>query len=201
MSLLGRRAPDPDADLLARFRAGEEQAFVDLVARHHTALLRLAATFVSSSAIAEEVAQDTWLAALRGIDSFAGRSTFRTWLFAILANRARTTGVREKRTVPFEPAVDPSRFDVTGIWSAPPLDWAAAAEERLDAESLATSLQSALDGLPPRQRAVVLLRDVDGLTSEEVCDVLDISDANQRVLLHRGRSQLRGALETEFGTI
>jgi RNA polymerase sigma-70 factor (ECF subfamily) len=167
-------------------------------------MLRLAQTFVSSPQLAEEVTQDTWLAALRGIDGFERRSSFRTWLFAILANRARSTGVREQRTVPVDataPAVDPGRFDSGGMWSAPPTDWAAAAEDRLDAQGLAGPLQLALDALPTRQRAVVLLRDVDGLSSEEVCAVLAISDANQRVLLHRGRSQLRGALEARIGAV
>jgi RNA polymerase sigma-70 factor (ECF subfamily) len=193
---------DPDAELLSRFRAGDEQAFVELVARHHTTMLRLAQSFVASRAIAEEVAQDAWLAALRGIGGFAGRSTFRTWLFAILANRARTTGMREHRTTPLEspePAVDPARFGAGGMWTSPPVDWTDAAAERLDAQALATALQSALDGLPPRQRQVVLLRDVDGLSSEEVCEVLELSEANQRVLLHRGRSHLRTTLEANFG--
>jgi len=195
---------DPDAELITRFRTGDEHAFVELVARHHTTMLRLAQTFVSSPAVAEEVTQDTWLAALRGIDSFEGRSSFRTWLFAILANRARTTGVREQRTIPLEspePAVDPARFTANGIWSSPPIDWTEASEERLDAQSLASALQSALDALPPRQRQVVLLRDVDGLTPEEVCDILDLTEANQRVLLHRGRSHLRTTLEASVGTL
>jgi RNA polymerase sigma-70 factor (ECF subfamily) len=198
-----RQPSDPDAELLDRFRTGDEHAFVELVSRHHTAMLRFAATFVSSPHLAEEVTQDTWLAALRGIDAFERRAAFRTWLFAILANRARTTGMREKRTTSLdapEPAVDPSRFDANGMWASPPADWTEAAEERLDARSLAPTLQSALDGLPPRQRQVVLLRDVDGLTPDEVCSVLAITDANQRVLLHRGRSHLRATLEAAFGT-
>lgn len=195
---------DPDAALLARFRAGEEGAFVDLVARHHAAMLRFAQTFVSSRALAEEVTQDTWLAALRAVDSFEARSSFRTWLFAILANRARTTGMREQRTMPVaspEPAVDPARFAANGMWSDPPVDWTQDAAERLDAQSLAGAIQSALDELPPRQRQVVLLRDVDGLTSGEVCDVLELTEANQRVLLHRGRSHLRATLEAAFGAL
>lgn len=193
---------DPDAELLSRFRAGDERAFVELVARHHMTMLRLAQSFVASRAVAEEVTQDAWLAALRGIAGFAGRSSFRTWLFAILANRARTTGMREQRTTPLEgpePAVNPARFGAGGMWSSPPVNWTDAAAERLDAQALATTLQSALDGLPPRQRQVVLLRDVNGLSSEEVCEVLELSEANQRVLLHRGRSHLRTTLEADLG--
>ncbi|HUB75783.1 MAG TPA: RNA polymerase sigma factor [Solirubrobacteraceae bacterium] len=193
-----RAREDPDGALVERFRDGDERAFVELVARHHASMLRLARTFVASPVVAEEVVQDTWLGVLRGIDRFAGRSTFRTWLFAILANRARTTGVRERREIPLElaePAVAAARFDPAGAWSEPPLQWADAVDDRLDAGALAGALRAALDALPARQRAVVLLRDVDGLTSAEVCRVLEISEANQRVLLHRGRSHLRGALE------
>ncbi len=189
---------DDDAELVTRLRAGDEQAFVQLVARHHAAMLRLARSFVSSSAIAEEVVQDTWLGVVRGIDGFAGRSSFKTWLFQILVNRARSTGVRERRGVTIgdaTPAVESARFDGSGAWAAPPQHWAEDSDERLLAESLAERLRSALDELPPRQREVVILRDVDGLSGSEVCDVLEISEANQRVLLHRGRSQLRGALE------
>jgi RNA polymerase sigma-70 factor (ECF subfamily) len=200
----GQQPADPDGDVLERFRSGEEQAFVLLVSRHHAAMLRLASTFVSSTAVAEEVVQETWLAALRSIDRFAGRSAFKTWLFAILVNRARSVGVREQRSIAIEdagPSVDRSRFDVSGAWMSPPQHWIEDSDERMLADGYADAIQSALSDLPPRQRAVVLLRDVDDLTSEEVCEVLEISEANQRVLLHRGRSQLRGALETQFGTI
>jgi RNA polymerase sigma-70 factor (ECF subfamily) len=193
---------DPDQDLLDRVRAGEEQAFMDLVCRHQAALVRLARTYVSSNAVAEEVTQDTWLAVLRGLAHFEGRSTFRTWLLQILVNRARSTGVREHRSVAVGdagPVVDASRFDASGAWMSPPQHWVEDSDERLAAESLAGPIRSALDELPPRQREVVLLRDVDGLSAEEVCDVLQISEANQRVLLHRGRSGLRGALEDELG--
>ncbi len=133
----GRRA-DPDQDLLDRVRAGEEPAFVDLVARHQAALLRLARTYVSSAAIAEEVTQDTWLAVLRGLAGFEGRSTFRTWLFQILVNRARSTGVREHRSVAVGdagPVVDASRFDASGAWMSPPQHWVEDSDERLAAES------------------------------------------------------------------
>jgi RNA polymerase sigma-70 factor, ECF subfamily len=200
---LGRRAlVDRDADLLKRLRAGEEEAFVLLVARHHASMLRLARSFVSSRAIAEEVVQDTWLGVLRGLDGFAERSTLQTWLLRILVNRARSTGVREHRSVPVAdatPAVDQSRFDASGAWSSPPEHWVEESDERLLAEGLAERIHSTLDGLPPRQREVVMLRDVDGLSGQEVCEVLAISAANQRVLLHRGRSHLRQALEADLG--
>jgi RNA polymerase sigma-70 factor (ECF subfamily) len=195
---------ETDAELLGRLRAGDEQAFVVLVRRHHAAMLRLAACYVPSMEVAEEVVQDTWLGALRGIAGFEGRSSVRTWLFRILVNRARTAGRRERRSVAvgdFEPAVDPSRFDATGHWAVPPEHWVEEADDRLDAAKLAGRLRSAIDALPARQREVVTLRDVEGLSGEEVCSVLDISEANQRVLLHRGRSRLRQVLETEFGRV
>ena len=170
---------------------------MSLVERYHEPMLRLAVSFVPSHAIAEEVVQDTWLAALRGLGEFEGRSSVKTWLFRILVNRARTTGVREHRSVPV-PAVDPSRFDASGSWVDPPERWIEAAEDRAEAGKLADRVRVRVDELPGRQREVVVLRDVEGMSSEEVCAVLDISDANQRVLLHRGRSRLRQLLEDEF---
>jgi RNA polymerase sigma-70 factor (ECF subfamily) len=195
---------DEDGELLARMRAGEEQAFVTLVARHHTAMLRLAGSYVRSPAIAEEVVQDTWIGVLRGLDGFAGRSSFRTWLFRILVNRATSTGVREQRSVAvgdIGPVVDRSRFDASGAWMSPPQHWIEDSEERMLAQGLTGQIQQALDALPARQREVVVLRDVDGLSGQEVCDTLEISEANQRVLLHRGRSHLRQALEDELGGV
>jgi len=193
---------DEDEELVARLRAGDEQAFVALVSRHHAAMVRVASSFVSSAAVAEEVVQDTWLGVLRGLDGFAGRSSFRTWLLRILVNRARSTGVREHRSVAVGdagPAVDRSRFDASGAWMSPPQHWVEDSEDRLLAEGLADQIHVALGELPARQREVVVLRDVDGLSGPEVCDVLEISEANQRVLLHRGRSHLRQALESELG--
>ena len=193
---------DPDGELVARLRAGEEEAFVELVSRHHASMLRLAGSLVSSRAVAEEVVQDTWLGALRGLHDFAGRSSFRTWLLRILVNRASTTGVRERRSIAVGdagPVVDRSRFDAAGAWMSPPQNWVEEAEERLLAQGLADEIGAALEQLPERQREVVMLRDVDGLSGQEVCEVLDISEANQRVLLHRGRSRLRQALEDELG--
>jgi len=194
--------PDEDAELVARLRAGDEQAFVALVTRHHAAMLRLASSFVSSTAVAEEVVQDTWVGVLRGIDGFAERSSFRTWLLRILVNRARSTGVRERRSVAVGdagPVVDRSRFDASGAWMSPPQHWIEDSDDRMQAQALAGHIKKTLGELPARQREVVVLRDVDGLSSDEVCEVLEISDANQRVLLHRGRSHLRQALEAEMG--
>ncbi|HLM85122.1 MAG TPA: RNA polymerase sigma factor [Solirubrobacteraceae bacterium] len=195
---------DEDRELVARLRAGDEQAFVALVARHHAAMLRLANSFVSSSAVAEEVVQDTWVAVLRGIDDFAERSSFRTWLLRILVNRARSTGTRERRNVAVGdavPVVDRSRFDTSGAWMSPPQHWVEDSQDRLLAQGLAREIHAALAELPPRQREVVLLRDVDQLSGQEVCEALEISEANQRVLLHRGRSHLRQALEDELGGV
>jgi RNA polymerase sigma-70 factor, ECF subfamily len=190
-----------DGELLLQLRSGDEGAFVSLVQRYHEPMLQLAASFVPSRAVAEEVVQDTWLAVLRGLAGFEGRSSLKTWLYRILVNRARTTGAREQRSVPVAdpgPAVDPSRFDASGNWADPPEHWIEAAEERLEAGKLASRLRALMDELPDRQREVVLLRDVEELTSDEVCSVLAISEGNQRVLLHRGRSRLRQLFEDEF---
>jgi RNA polymerase sigma-70 factor (ECF subfamily) len=194
--------PTEDEDLIARIGAGEEQAFVSLVARYNPTLLRLARSFVPSEAVAEEVVQETWVAVLKGLGGFERRSTFRTWLIRILVNRARTTGVREKRAAEQTrswAAVDPARFDRDGAWSAPPQHWSDQVDDRLRAAELSKHIVAALGGLPDQQREVVILRDIEGLSGKEVCQVLDLSEANQRVLLHRGRSQLRQVLESAFG--
>jgi RNA polymerase sigma-70 factor, ECF subfamily len=199
--LARNRSGDEDAALVKRLRAGDDDAFMKLVERYQGSMLRLARSFVGSGAVAEEVVQDTWIGVLRGIDRFEGRSSFKTWLLRILVNRAKSTGVREDRSIAIGdagPAVDSARFDGAGAWMAPPEHWIEDSDDRLWAESMADEIQSALDELPGRQREVVLLRDVDGLTSEEVSEVLDISEGNQRVLLHRGRSRLRQALESEL---
>jgi RNA polymerase sigma-70 factor (ECF subfamily) len=193
---------ESDAELLHRLRAGDEQAFVALVGRYNGSMLRLALSFVPSRTVAEDVVQDTWLAVLRGLAGFEGRSSLRTWMFTILVNRARTTGSREQRTIPVAdagPVVDASRFGPDGAWSAPPEHWIEEAEDRIVAGKLAGLLRSAMNGLPARQREVVLLRDVEGMSSADVCSILAISEANQRVLLHRGRGKLRQVLESELG--
>lgn len=196
---------------VSRLKAGDEDAFRDLLARHHTHLLHFARTFVKSPATAEEVVQETWLAVLTGLDSFAGRSSLKSWIYAILANRARTRAVRDGRTLLFsemssegdddEPAVDPSRFNAAGYWDQPPRRWDDLTPERLAASAqIRTRLATALEELPETQRAVVVLRDVEGCSSEEACNILGISETNQRVLLHRGRSRLRRLLEPLMGS-
>jgi RNA polymerase sigma-70 factor (ECF subfamily) len=189
---------------LERLRAGDEQTFIVLVGRHHDAMIRVARSFVPSHAVAQEVVQDTWMAVLRGLDEFEGRSSFQTWLYRILINRARSAGVREHRHFPIgdhESSVDPFRFEQDGQWSLPPEHWTDDLEDRLQAGELSASIWSALDELPVRQRSVVALRDLEGMRSTEVCELLNITEANQRVLLHRGRSRMRAALETEFGKV
>jgi RNA polymerase sigma-70 factor, ECF subfamily len=194
--------PDPDNELVARLRAGDEQAFVALVRCHHDSMIRVASSLVPNTAVAEEVVQDTWLAVLRGIGGFQQKSSLRTWVFAILVNRARTAGARERRSVAVAdpgPAVEAARFDATGHWVSPPEQWLEDAEDRAQAGKIADRIRSAIDDLPGRQRQVVTLRDIEGMTSEEVRSVLDISEINQRVLLHRGRSRVRQVVEAEFG--
>ena len=192
---------EADGELLLRLRSGDEGAFVSLVQRYQEQMLRLASSFVPSQAVAEEVVQDTWLALLHGLDGFEGRSSLKTWLFRILVNQARTTGTREHRSIPVsdpEPAVDPARFDASGSWADPPEHWVEAAEGRLEAGKAADRIRALIDELPARQREVVVLRDVEEMSSEQVCSVLAISEGNQRVLLHRGRSRLRQLFEDDF---
>ena len=191
-----------DLDLVARLRAGDESAFVTLVDRYHGSLLRLASTFVPNRAVAEEVVQDTWLGVVRGIERFEGRSSVKTWLFRILVNRARTTGARERRETPTaEPAVPPSRFKADGHWAAPVTPWAEEVENRLVAGNALRNVASYFAELPEAQRQVVVMRDVEGLPAADVCTALGISEGNQRVLLHRGRSRLRGLLERQVGEV
>jgi RNA polymerase sigma-70 factor (ECF subfamily) len=189
-----------EAELLRRLRSGDEEAFVMLVASYQQPLLRLARCFVPSQAVAEEVVQDTWLGVIRGIERFEGRSSFKTWLFRILTNRARSAGSHENLSTPMETidAVDRSFFDARGQWAEPVQRWTDESEDRLDAATWAPVLRSALETLPPRQRQVVLLRDVDGLSSAEVCSILSISSGSQRVLLHRGRTCLREVLQAKL---
>jgi RNA polymerase sigma-70 factor (ECF subfamily) len=191
---------ETDAELLTRLRAGDAKAFMMLVGRYNGSLQRLARAYVPSDAVAEEAVQETWMGVVRGVDRFEGRSSFKTWLFHILVNRARSAGAREHRNLPLtdaEPAVAPSRFDGTGAWARPLEAWADA-DDRLVAATWSKCLSDALGDLPPRQREIVILRDVEGLASGDVCEVLGISEGNQRVLLHRGRSRLRTMLEAEL---
>ncbi len=191
---------EADSELLLRLRQGDETAFVDLVDRYQGRLLRLARSIVPTAAVAEEVVQETWMAVVKGLHRFEGRSSFKTWLFSILANRARSAGARELRSgvVP-GPALDPDCFDQAGAWTAPVVPWVERTDERLDAARWAPVMKEALAELPLHQRQVVLLRDVEGLTSDEVCSVLDLSQGNQRILLHRGRNRLRQLLQPHMG--
>jgi RNA polymerase sigma-70 factor (ECF subfamily) len=200
--------PDPDAELVHRLRCGDEAAFLELVQRYGPVMHRLAMSYVRSASVAEEVVQDTWVGALRSLERFEGRSTLRTWLLRILANRARTRGAREARCLPFsalaredEPAVDPERFQgadgrFPGGWAAFPTTWDTVPEERLVARETLELVDAAIKRLPPRQQEVIVLRDVEGWSPEEVCHALELSAANQRVLLHRARSRVRASLES-----
>jgi RNA polymerase sigma-70 factor, ECF subfamily len=193
-------SPDPDARLLAGLRAGDEAAFTELVRRYSPALLRLALTYVPSRAIAEEVVQETWLGVVRGIDRFEERSSVKTWLFRIAANRARTRGAREPRTIPLgqfesdEPAVDPERFlpPTHPQW---PRHWAIEPQDFAETAETVAHVRAAIDRLPPMQRLVITLRDVHGWDGPDVCHALELTEGNQRVLLHRARSRVRAELE------
>jgi RNA polymerase sigma-70 factor (ECF subfamily) len=195
--------PKPDETALCdRLRAGEEAAFKALVKELHSALTRVALAFVGSPATAEEVVQDTWMAVIAGLDQFEGRSTLRTWIGRILVNRAKTRGARERRTVSFaslspedEELVEPERFIAAGFWGVPPFRWEEAPEQLVLRKEARSHIERELASLPPAQRTVVTLRDLEGWSSEEVCNVLELAETNQRVLLHRGRMRLRAALE------
>ena len=195
-----------DARLVEGLRAGDEAAFAALMREYGAGMLRVAQMFVSSRAVAEEVVQEAWIGVLKGIGRFEGRSSLKTWLFRIVANTAKTRGVRESRSIPFsalgeaegEPSVDPDRFlgsgeRFPGHWAAPPQSWAPEGE-LLGRETLGV-IERAIEQLPPAQRAVITLRDTQGFTAEEVCNALDLTETNQRVLLHRARSKVRSALE------
>lgn len=190
-----------EAALLERLRAGEEAAFVELVQDNDAALRRVARSFVRTAAAADEVVAETWLAVIAGLPRFEGRSSLRTWIFGILLNKARTRGVREARSVPFSaleqdagPTVDPDAFAADGKWLSAPPRLETDPEQRVLAAELRALLFAAIDGLPPRQRTVVVLRDVVGLAPMEVSELLELSEGNQRVLLHRGRARLRAEL-------
>lgn len=194
---------DDDRDphnLVDRLRRGEEKAFTGLVERFHTRLTRFALTFVDRRELAEDAAQETWAAVLDGIDRFEGRASLDTWLFQICANRARSIAERERRVVPVDPTgptVDPGLFNASGGWASPVPVWADGVEERLDAAVLADRIRREVEELPEPLRQVVTLRDVDGFTAAQVCEILAISPANQRVRLHRGRARIRELLQRE----
>jgi RNA polymerase sigma-70 factor (ECF subfamily) len=202
-------AASEEADLVARLRGGDERAFETLVDRHYATMLAVARGYVRTRAIAEEVVQEAWLGVLNGIDRFEGRSSLRTWIMRIVVNIAISRGEREARSAPFstlaseesdEPAVDPERFrgqndGFPGHWRAYPGNWASLPDDALLGRETLGVVMSAIEELPDAQRVVITMRDVAGCTPEEVCGALDVSDGNQRVLLHRARSHVRGALE------
>lgn len=197
-----------EADLVARLRAGDERAFEALVERHYGMMLAVARGYVRTRAVAEEVVQEAWVGVLNGIARFEGRSSLRTWIMRIVVNIAITRGEREARTIPFstlapegdEPAVDPDRFrdegdGFPGHWRAYPANWAAVPDDVLLSRETLDVVMGAIEELPDAQRVVITMRDVAGCSAEEVCGTLEVSDGNQRVLLHRARSHVRNALE------
>jgi RNA polymerase sigma-70 factor (ECF subfamily) len=199
-----------ELELLVALRRGDEQAFITLVEIHGASMLRLARVYVRDRAVAEEVVQEAWLGVLGGLERFEGRSSLRTWLLSIVANLARTRAVREARSIPFSalagaelevegPSVPPERFRGpqdrwAGHWATPPEPWSRPEHELLSAETRA-QIMIAIDALPERQRQVITLRDVEGCSAAEVCNVLELSETNQRVLLHRARTRVRQALD------
>src|SRR5436309_8724151 len=197
------RDSQDERTLVEALRRGEEPAFATLIADHSPMLVRVARMYVATDAVAEEVAQETWLGVLNGIDRFEGRSSLKTWIFRILVNRAKTRGERESRSVPFssleredgEPAVDPDRFGADGAWSSPPRSWEGEPEARLLAGEARSVIDAEIAKLPPVQGQVITLRDLEGFDAAEVRDLLDLTDGNQRVILHRARSRVRRALE------
>lgn len=212
-SSVGNSAWDAEKQLIAALRAGDEAAFMRLVEQNQNAMIRIAMMYVNNSAVAEEVVQETWVAVLKGLDRFEGRSSLKTWLFTILTNRARTRATREARYVPLnvsgevdddEPAVSPERFNAPDsghdpghwVWDNRPRPWDDMPESRLLSQETMRVIMQAINALPTNQREVIRMRDVEEFTSEEVCSILSLSETNQRVLLHRARARVRQALES-----
>jgi RNA polymerase sigma-70 factor, ECF subfamily len=204
VTALAPSASVDERELVAALQAGDERAFATLVDRYHSTLVRVAMTFVRDRHVAEDVAHDTWLGVIRGIDRFRGESSLKTWIFRILTNIATSRAVRERRTIPFsalggddDPAVDEERFHPVGHrsaghWATPPTSWPdqiVAAKETLDC------IRAAIETLPAMQQRVITLRDVEGWSPDEICTVLGLTVENQRVLLHRARSKVRAAIE------
>lgn len=212
---LGRRGKDDDHELVKALKQGDEQAFMLLVERCQPPMLRVARMYVPTAEVAEEVVQEAWVGVLNGVERFEHRSSLKTWIFSILVNTAKTRGQRERRSMPFasaggaspgEPAVDPDRFlpaddeRSPNQWALGPTSWPTPEESLLSGETRAVILE-AIDRLPPSQREVITLRDVEGFSSEEACNALGITETNQRVLLHRARSRVRGVIEHYFGAV
>ncbi len=206
-----------DAAVVAALRAGDEDTFAQLLDRYDAPLRRLARSFVSSSATAEEVVQDTWLAVIEGIDRFEQRSSLKTWIYRILMNKARTRGARDKRSVVFSaialatdglgPTFPPDRFlppgDPTwpGHWATEPPAWESLPQQELEARETLERVRAAAEDLPTVHRLVITLRDLEGCSSAEVCELLDLTPANQRVVLHRARAKVRAALEEYLAAV
>lgn len=213
-NLSGAVASTDELFLLEQLRSGNEAAFVSLVDRYAPTMLRLAMIYVRAWAVAEEVVQETWMAVLEGLGRFEERSSLKTWLFRILTNCAITRAQREGRSIPFsslpdddtdlaEPAVDPDRFfsedhQWSGRWTSFPSKWQDLPEERMLSRETRVCLEKAIEALPLSQRQIIIMRDIEGWTAEETCTFLGISEGNQRVLLHRARSKVRGMLEQYF---
>lgn len=204
-------AATEEAELVTRLRAGDERSFEQLVDTYHNTMLGVARTYVRSRAVAEEVVQDAWVGVLNGLDRFEGRSSLKTWILRIVVNTAMTRGGREARSVPFsalvsdeeDPAVAAERFrgpddGFPGHWRAYPKDWRTLPEQALTGRETLDRVKDAIAALPMAQRTVITLRDIEGWSAEEVCTALEISDGNQRVLLHRARSHVRAELERHF---
>jgi RNA polymerase sigma-70 factor (ECF subfamily) len=209
------QAARPDESrLLADLRNGDEAAFAGLVAMYHVMLLRLAMMYVKDRAVAEDVVQETWLGFLESLDRFEGRASIKTWIYRILVNTAKKRRAKDSRSIPFSSLADagaedtgalvePERFRsaherLPHAWKTSPADWASMPEGRLVSKETLMVVEQAIASLPPAQREVITMRDVEGWTSDEVCNALGITDTNQRVLLHRGRSKVRRALEKYF---
>jgi RNA polymerase sigma-70 factor (ECF subfamily) len=202
-----------DARILEQLRRGDEAAFRSLVERHHSAMVRLAMEYVRSRAVAEDVVQETWLGVLRGLHRFERRASLKTWIFRILVNRAKSRGISERRCVTMsslavddgeDAALDPDRFGPgngdAGRWAVEPLPFGDLTADGVLTAELRSHIEAAIAALPPRQRQVIRLRDVEGWSSEEVCAVLGLTEGNQRVLLHRARCSVRSALEHYVGS-
>ncbi len=203
-----------DWRLIGLLRSGDEAAFVFLIDSYYSAMLPLAMVYVATRFVAEEVVQETWVAVLEGIHRFEGRSSLKTWIFRILTNRAKTRAQREGRSIPFssiadmnvdeaEPAVDPDRFRPAGAqwaggWKSFPATWEELPEERVLSQETRNCIEKAIATLPPNQREIIILRDMEGWSADETCHALNISEGNQRVLLHRARAKVRGVLEKYF---
>ncbi len=215
--MVGTMASSDDWHLIGLLRSGDEAAFVSLVETHYSTMLPLAMVYVATKTVAEEVVQETWVAVLEGLHRFEGRSSLKTWIFRILTNRAKTRAQREGRSIPFssiadlntddaEPAVEPDRFRPPGAqwaggWKSFPAMWEELPEERVLSQETYVCIKNAIATLPPNQREIIILRDMEGWSAEETCHALNISEGNQRVLLHRARAKVRNALERYFAEV